>query len=109
MNNAYENKQLDFSIGRIHTGFIKQTSEEPKMSTLTTSLPGLGHSLFADAAHFVRSAFAAPKALPKPTPAAAVAAHAVAPSSSVDIWKLYRMSLSSDSVNPALFASLARD
>lgn len=77
------------------------------MSTATTNLPVLGHSLFAEVSKLIGSAFKAkaPASKPAAAVAAPTAAQAAAPASTgVNIWKLYRMSAGMDSVNPALFA-----
>ena len=77
------------------------------MTTTTANLPVHGHSLFAAVSTFVSALFAAPKAPAKVALAKPVAAAAAVADTGPNLWKLYRMSASMDSVNPKLFSVLA--
>jgi hypothetical protein len=75
------------------------------MTTTTANLPVHGHSLFAAVSTFMNAMFAAPKAPAKVTLVKPVAAAAA--DTGPNLWKLYRMSASMDSVNPELLRDLA--
>lgn len=75
------------------------------MTTTTANLSVHGHSLFAAVSTFFTAMFAAPKAPAKVTLVKPVAAAAA--NTGPNLWKLYRMSASMDSVNPELFRALA--
>ncbi len=77
------------------------------MTTTTANLPVHGHSLFAAVSTFVSALFTAPKAPAKVALAKPVAAAAAAADTGPNLWKLYRLSASTDSVNPKLFSALA--
>jgi hypothetical protein len=76
------------------------------MTTTTANLPVHGHSLFAAVSTFLSAMFAAPKA-PAKVITVAKPVVAAAADSGPDLWKLYRMSASMDSVNPELLRALA--